>query len=422
MASYRHYYGFAPYVPVAQRQAKAEKERKKLEKQGKRLAPVRLLHAGRTLCASWWGNAWCDNLFRFGDFENRLPRGRSYLRNGAVIDLQIEKGCVTALVQGTHLYTISISIDPLPPKTWTSLVADCSANITSLVDLMAGRFSDTVMRRLIRSGDGLFPEKREISFDCTCPDYANVCKHVAAVLMGIGVRFDEDPTLFFTLRGVDPNALVAAVAGSLTSLDTAAVADDDLLTADTADLTDLFDIDVEPAARPKPANRPEPKSAKRAVAPAKAPSLDADAKPKTAKPKNAKPKNAKPKNAKPKPKPAVVTLAQKPARQGKKLITVKPAAPSRPGVATCRKDTAPAPHAKRPTKVSRKPAPPPKPAVSPGIKSGVLMKSAELRALGLTQAEIRRAFFDGNLDAGPARGEYVTNRRTPAWLQAVCNR
>lgn len=410
MASYRHYYGFAPYVPVAQRQAKAEKERKKLEKQGKHLAPVRLLHAGRTLCASWWGNAWCDNLFRFGDFENRLPRGRSYLRNGAVIDLQIEKGCVTALVQGTHLYTITISIDPLPPKIWSSLVSDCSANITSLVDLMAGRFGDTIMRRLIRSGDGLFPEKREISFDCTCPDYANVCKHVAAVLMGIGVRFDEDPTLFFTLRGVDPNALVAAVAGSLTSLDTAAVADDDLLTADTADLTNLFDIDVEPAARPKPENRPEPKSAKRAVAPAKTPSLDA------------KPKNTKPKDAKPKPKPAVVTLAQKPARQGKKLITAKQAATSRPVVKPRRNATTSAEHAKRPQKISQKPTSTPKFAFLAGIKPGILMKSAELRTLGLSQAEIRQAFFDGNIAAGPARGEYVTNRKTPTWLQAVCNR
>ena len=400
MGRFHGYYGFAPYVPVAQRQAKAEKEQKKLEKQGKRLAPVRLLHAGRTLCASWWGNAWCDNLFRFGDYENRLPRGRSYLRNGAVIDLQIEKGHVTALVQGTHLYTIEINIKPLPAAVWNSLVADCSANITSLVDLMAGRFGDTVMRRLIRSGDGLFPEKREISFDCSCPDYADVCKHVAAVLMGIGVRFDEDPTLFFTLRGVDPNALVAAVAGSLTSLDTSAVPDDDLLTADASDLTDLFDIDVEPAARPKPASLPEAKSATRAVAAATAPAND----------------------SKPQPKPVAASRAKKAARQGKPRTAVKPAAPSRPIVSTRRKAATPAENAKRPPKVSRRPAATPTPAISPGLTPGVLMKAAELRAMGLTQAEIRRAFFDGNLEAGPARGEYVTNRKSPAWLQAVCKR
>ncbi|HOT30443.1 MAG TPA: SWIM zinc finger family protein [Candidatus Ozemobacteraceae bacterium] len=386
MAGFHGYYYFPQYISVAQRKVQAEKARKKLEKSGRKLDPVTVTEKGRRLCRSWWGNAWTENLARFSDYDNRLPRGRSYLRNGAVIDLKIAKGVVSALVQGTRLYDVSIDIKPLQPDVWKSLIKDCSANITSLVDLMAGRFTDPVMNRLIRSGDGLFPEKKQISFTCSCPDYAGMCKHVAAAMMGIGVRFDDDPALFFKLRGVDPQEIITAMAGSLTTLDTAADGDD-LFPADSTDLTAMFDIDLEPTPVPKP------------VAGKKAPSLPAASATKSVKP--AKVANvAKPqkiavlvkakkavKAAKP-PKPAMPVRTEKPAKNAAKA---KPAAPR-----TARSD------------------------VSSRFQPGVLMKSAELRAFGLTQAEIRRAFFDGNLEAGPARGEYVTNRKSLGWLQATC--
>lgn len=352
MSGFYGYYQFPQYISVAQRKAQAEKARKKLAKSGQKLDPVTVTEKGRRLCRSWWGNAWSENLYGFSDYDNRLPRGRSYLRNGAVIDLKIAKGQVSALVQGSCLYDVSINIKSLRPEVWKSLIEDCSATITSLVDLMAGHFSDAVMKRLIRSGDGLFPDKKEISFTCSCPDYAGMCKHVAAAMMGIGVRFDDDPALFFALRGVDPQELITAMAGSLTTLDTAA-AGDDLITAGSTDLTAMFDIDLEPAPSPKPA-------------------------------------------------------ARKKAKTGKLVKAAKPVRTSKPAKIAA-KAKAGKPRTTRSGVPSR-------------LQHGVLMKSAELRALGLTQAEIRRAFFDGHLEAGPARGEYVTNRKSLAWLQATCKR
>lgn len=382
MAGFYGYYDFPQYISVAQRKVQAEKARKKLEKSGRKLDPVTVTEKGRRLCRSWWGNAWTENLSRFSDYDNRLPRGRSYLRNGAVIDLEIARGQISALVQGTRLYNISIDIKPLRPDIWKSLIEDCSANITSLVDLMAGRFTDPVMNRLIRSSDGLFPEKKEISFTCSCPDYAGMCKHVAAAMMGIGVRFDDDPTLFFKLRGVDPQEIVTAMTGSLTTLDTA-VAGDELFEAGSTDLTALFDIDLEPTPSPKPAARKKanPVATASAATPVKLAKTGTIAKP------------------------------MKPSSTVKKAKLVKTASPVQPS---------------KPAKIAAK-AKTEKPRTTRSglpnlVQSGVLMKSAELRALGLTQAEIRRAFFDGNLEAGPARGEYVTNRKSLAWLQATCKR
>ncbi len=382
MAGFYGYYDFPQYISVAQRKAQAEKARKKFEKSGRKLDPVTVTEKGRRLCRSWWGNAWTENLSRFSDYDNRLPRGRSYLRNGAVIDLEIVKGKVSALVQGTRLYDVSIDIKALRPDIWKSLIDDCSANITSLVDLMAGRFTDPVMNRLIRSGDGLFPEKKEISFTCSCPDYAGMCKHVAAAMMGIGVRFDDDPALFFKLRGVDPQEIITAMAGSLTTLDTAADGDD-LFSADSTDLTAMFDIDLEPTDSPKPAAR----------------------------------KKANPVTTASAATPVKLAKGGTIAKQMKPVSTVKKA--------KLVKTTVPVQTAK-PAKIAAK-AKTEKPRTTRSgaptrLQSGILMKSAELRAFGLTQAEIRRAFFDGNLKAGPARGEYVTNRKSLAWLQATCNR
>jgi uncharacterized Zn finger protein len=178
-----------------------------LRKKGQPISPVRI--EGRTIARSFWGKAWCANLERYGDFASRLPRGRSYVRNGSVVDLQIARGEVRAMVSGSELYTVQVDIAPASTKRWNAICRDCAGSIDSLVDLLQGRLSERVMERVCREGDGLFPAPREIDLSCSCPDWADMCKHVAAVLYGIGARLDLSPELLFKLRGVDETELLA---------------------------------------------------------------------------------------------------------------------------------------------------------------------------------------------------------------------
>src|SRR4051794_13702823 len=195
MSSYHG--GWAPYVPVAERRRQAEREMQKLRKTGHPVAPVVI--EGRMIASTFWGKAWCDNLEAYRDYENRLPRGRTYVRNGSVIDLQIASGEVRALVNGSELYETTVTIRPLAQPSWRRLCADCAGRIDSLVELLQGRFSKAVMERLCRQDAGLFPRPAEIRFACSCPDHAVMCKHVAAVLYGVGARLDEQPDLLFRL-------------------------------------------------------------------------------------------------------------------------------------------------------------------------------------------------------------------------------
>jgi uncharacterized Zn finger protein len=197
-----------PYVSVAARQRKAAAEAQRLAKKGQALAPVVI--EGRTIARTFWGKAWCENLERYSDFATRLPRGRSYARNGSVIDLQIAAGEVTALVSGSELYRVSVRIGAVAAAQWTTLSTDCAGAIDSLVDLLQGKLSAPIMERVTRAGTGLFPTPREIELDCSCPDWADMCKHVAAVLYGVGARLDRQPELLFTLRGVDEKELIAS--------------------------------------------------------------------------------------------------------------------------------------------------------------------------------------------------------------------
>ena len=194
-----------PYVPVAQRRAHAARE---LARLGKKAAPVRV--EGRAIAKTFWGQAWCENLERYSYYANRLPRGRTYVRNGSVVDLSIEPGAVRARVAGSELYTVEIEIAKLAAPRWRAVKKACTGKIGSLVGLLRGQLSADVLAVLARPGAGLFPEPGDLSMDCSCPDWAGMCKHVAATLYGVGARLDQRPELFFVLREVDQGELLSA--------------------------------------------------------------------------------------------------------------------------------------------------------------------------------------------------------------------
>ncbi|NQV23044.1 MAG: SWIM zinc finger family protein [Rhodopirellula sp.] len=211
-------YGYREYVPVAQRKAQGSWYAiEHARKQGRAVQPVMI--RGKKIATTFWGKAWCDHLESYSDYANRLPRGRTYVRNGSVVDLAISAGRVEALVAGSDTYEVDIRIDRLTAADWKKIRNDCSASIDSLLDLLGGKFSAGVMTRLTRRPDGLFPTPKEIKLDCSCPDWATMCKHVAAVLYGVGAHLDQRPELLFLLRHVDHTELVseAVSAGNLST-------------------------------------------------------------------------------------------------------------------------------------------------------------------------------------------------------------
>lgn len=233
---------FPEYVSVGTRRARARAAAENIARKQKRsLTPVHPIE-GTKLVRTFWGKAWCDNLESYRDYENRLPRGRSYVRHGAVIDLRILAGKVTALVCGTSIYEIDVTIRSLPPKSWRKLASDCTSQIDSLVDLLRGRLPTQVMELVTRKQGGLFPSPKEITFECSCPDWAGMCKHVAAALYGVGVRLEEKPELFFELRGVDHTELVGGAAEAVPRLADRAKS---RRVVKNVDLSALFGIELE---------------------------------------------------------------------------------------------------------------------------------------------------------------------------------
>lgn len=236
------YGGWRPYVPVAKRRAKAAAYASRLAKKEKRcLCPVKI--SGRKIASSFWGQAWCDNLERYGDFANRLPRGRTYARNGSVIDLQISRGTIKSIVSGSEIYRIEIQIAVLKKALWKCLKHDCSSAIDSLLDLLQGRFDQGVMQRITQRDGGLFPQPKEIKMRCSCPDWAGLCKHLAATLYGVGARLDAAPELLFSLRGVDHLELIRDAVDAA-NLDRA-LGNNGGATLVAADLGEVFGIDIE---------------------------------------------------------------------------------------------------------------------------------------------------------------------------------
>ena len=252
----RSFGGWAPYVPVAARRRKAEREMEKLRKKGAVLSPVRI--EGRQIARTFWGKAWCDNLESYRDYENRLPRGRTYVRNGSVVDLQIVAREVMAIVSGSKIYKVKVSIGDVSPARWKTLCADCSGGIDSLVELLQGRFSKGVMERLCRQDTGLFPRPSEIRFTCSCSDYASMCKHIAATLYGVGARLDESPELLFRLRAVDETELLSDLGSALPDTRTKRNTAQTLV---CDDLAVLFDLDMEERKAPAPSRLADTTSA-----------------------------------------------------------------------------------------------------------------------------------------------------------------
>lgn len=266
------YWVFPKYETVAEKKARAAKKLEKLKKKMPAITPVVI--EGTALARTWWGKAWNKNLERYADYSNRIGRGKSYVRHGAVLDLKIKGGQVTALVQGTRAkpYEVVIRISPVKKANWGQIRKKCQGELRSLPDLLAGKFPKELGEIFLAEGKGLFPTPKEISFDCSCPDWASMCKHVAAALYGIGVRLDEDPLLFFTLRQADTEELVARAVQEKTGDLLARAERKSSRVINETDLSGLFgiDLDVKPdfsaAAKSQAPKRP-PRGKKAAPAP-----------------------------------------------------------------------------------------------------------------------------------------------------------
>ena len=238
--------GYYPrYVSVAEKKAKAAKKLKQLKKRNPGIKPVVI--EGSAIALSWWGKSWNHNLERYADYSNRIGRGRSYVRHGAVLDLQIDSGKVEALVQGTRAkpYSVIVKIKAINEKIWQDIKTACGGNLDSLQELLEGKFPKALSNIFMEQGTGLFPSPKDIEFSCSCPDWAYMCKHVAATLYGIGARLDEDPGLFFKLRKARMKDLVTgAVEDKTRKLLEKAKKKTKRVIAES-DMADVFGIDME---------------------------------------------------------------------------------------------------------------------------------------------------------------------------------
>jgi uncharacterized Zn finger protein len=252
------YDDYPAYVSVGERRAKAEKKLRQLQKNHPHLTPVIL--AGQILARTWWGKSWNHNLERYADYSNRIGRGRSYVRHRCVLDLQLTSGKITAMVQGSspQPYDVVITVDTLSAGNWAAIRKACAGGFDSLSELLAGKFPQAFKDLFFAKDSGLFPAPRDIHFDCSCPDWALMCKHVAAALYGVGVRLDDDPSLFFTLRGIKIDDLITQTVTDTaqTLLDKAERQTYHML--HDVDLGDVFGIKLEHMAVPLPDVPPVP--------------------------------------------------------------------------------------------------------------------------------------------------------------------
>jgi uncharacterized Zn finger protein len=264
-----YYSYYPPYVSVTEKKEKAQKKLALLRKKDPNIQPVVI--EGSMLAKTWWGKSWNKNLESYADYTNRIGRGRSYVRNGAVLDLKIQPGEVKALVQGSESkpYLVFIAIKPIQKNNWIKIKESCQGRLESLPELLEGNFPKALSDIFMAKGEGLFPSSDEIKLSCSCPDWASMCKHVAATLYGIGVRLDENPMLFFTLRNVDVHGLISQTVDDHTQKLLKIAENKSARVLDNLDLEEMFGIDLEgtpeipkkkkplPIARSSAKNRPQ---------------------------------------------------------------------------------------------------------------------------------------------------------------------
>jgi uncharacterized Zn finger protein len=239
------YWGFPRYVSVGEKRAKAARKLKRLLKKNPDIKPIVL--EGNSIARTWWGKSWNVNLERYADYSNRIGRGRSYVRNGAVLDFQIKSGEVKSLVQGTRSqpYSVVIKIKGISKSIWKDIKEACEGKLDSFSELLTGRFPKALGKIFMAQGAGLFPSPKEIDFSCSCPDWAYMCKHVAATLYGVGARLDEDPSLFFKLRKVKVGDLVTQTVEDKTKKLLKKAKKKSARVIDDSDLASVFGIEME---------------------------------------------------------------------------------------------------------------------------------------------------------------------------------
>ncbi len=244
------YWGFPRYVSVGEKQEKSKKKLEQLKKKNKDIEPV--IIEGRTLAHTWWGKAWNNNLEGYADYSNRIGRGRSYVRCGCVLDLKISEGRVQSLVMGseTKPFSVVVNIKAMEKSAWGKIKIVCEGKLDSLQELLLGKFPKALNAIFTAHGNGLFPSPKEIGFSCSCPDWADMCKHVAATLYGVGARLDKDPNLFFALRKIEINDLISeTVKGKAKELLTKAKKKSSRIIEDQ-DLSSVFGIELDSVSKP----------------------------------------------------------------------------------------------------------------------------------------------------------------------------
>jgi uncharacterized Zn finger protein len=159
----------------------------------------------RNIGATWWGRRWIEALERLSsNYSNRLARGRTYARAGRVHDLEVEPGRVTARVTGSRAtpYKVTLRIVPLEGAAWEKAIGEMARQARFAAELLAGQMPQEIDNAFRAAGRSLFPAtEKDLQTDCSCPDWANPCKHVAATHYVLGEALDEDPFLLFELRG-----------------------------------------------------------------------------------------------------------------------------------------------------------------------------------------------------------------------------
>ena len=219
-------------LSLSERRKLSEKEKKRLMEEGIDLNPLEVKPREK-ITKKFWGKLWYQYLSAFEDLDYRLLEGRKLVSANSLLNLVTEELSLKGLVFDQDSYQVQIKFEPLSEEQKNTFSSEVTENVGSLLSLLEGKFSDEMCERITEESSGLFPSLGEIHFDCPCMDYADLCKHSAACLIGLAKRFDENPDLFFKLRGLSPEDLLTQEKG------------EKLVDIDEEEVSKLFDIDLE---------------------------------------------------------------------------------------------------------------------------------------------------------------------------------